>query len=71
MAGGKQGRGGKRPGAGRKRVPREELQRNRFLVSLTDREHEALLRAAGDEPVAAFVRRVLVRALARRRREER
>ena len=64
----KRGRGGVRPGSGRKPLPPEEKQRNRIMLSLTDAEYHALLDAAEDEPPSAFARRVLARYLARRRK---
>ena len=39
------------------------------MVSLTDEEWEALAKAAGEEPLGGFVRRLLLRSLARRRNE--
>jgi len=60
-------RGGARPGAGRKPAPPEVKQRHRVVAILTDAEHEALVDAAGDMPLATYVRRVLVRHLARKR----
>lgn len=58
-----------RQGAGRKAKAPDEKQRNRLMVSLTDEEWEALVKAAGDEPLGGFVRRLLLRSLARRRNE--
>ena len=60
-------KGGRRPGAGRKPLPPEIALRNRVVLKLTDGEHAQLVEAAGDEPLATYVRRVLVRHLARRK----
>jgi hypothetical protein len=38
------------------------------MLNLTDAEYGELVRAAADEPVSAFARRVLLRFLARRRK---
>jgi hypothetical protein len=67
MAAREGGPGGVRPGAGRKPKALEEKQRNRAMVSLTDAEYAAILAAAGDEPIGSFIRRVVLRSLARRR----
>ena len=64
----RQGRGGVRPGSGRKPLPPEEKQRNRIMLNLTDAEYAQLLEAAGEEPASSFARRVLLRYLARRRK---
>lgn len=68
MAAKKKGVGGMRPGAGRKRKPLEEKQRNRVMLNLTDCEYKQLTNLAGDEPLSAFARRIVVRYLARRRK---
>ena len=60
-------KGGARPGAGRKPAPPDVKQRNRVTVILTDAEHGALVDAADEMPLGSYVRRVLVRHLARRR----
>jgi hypothetical protein len=62
------GRGGVRPGAGRKAKPTHERLRNRVMFTLTDEEFEALMEATGHESVSAYLRRLVVRHLARRRR---
>ena len=64
----KNGRGGLRPGSGRKAKPLGEKQRNRVVLLLTDEEMRELDRAAGTEGLGTFARRVLLRSLARRRR---
>ena len=48
--------------------PVEERLRNRLMVSLTDAELAELHEAAGDTPVAVYVRETLMRHLKRRRR---
>ena len=62
----KQGRGGVRSGAGRKPLPASERLRNRVMFTLADDELEALEEARGDEPLSTFLRRLVVRYLARR-----
>ena len=47
-------------------MPARERLRNRIMVGFTDAEYEALERAAGSEALAAFVRRIVTRSLARR-----
>jgi len=59
--------GGPRKGAGRKPVPPEERRRNKLMVSLTDDELARLEVAAGDEPAATWIRRVVLRQLERAR----
>ena len=61
------GRGGRRPGAGRKPLSVTERQRNRIMLSFTDAEYEKLEAAAEDQPVAAYARSIVLRSLARRR----
>ena len=62
-------RGGWRPGAGRKPL-RDELRRSkRVMVTLTKAEHAEALEAAGEEALGTYMRRVLLRHLARRRRK--
>lgn len=55
-------------GAGRKPKPAGEKQRKAVTIYLTDAEHQDLEEVAGEESLAGFVRRVLLRSLARRRR---
>ena len=54
---------------GRPTIPREELRRNRVMVTLTDAEFEKLQRLAGekDQALGTAIRDVLVRALKRRK----
>ena len=59
--------GGVRPGAGRPRLPADEKRSEKILLALTAGEILALRRAAGEEAVATFARRLVVRAIARRR----
>jgi len=62
------GRGGMRPGAGRKPKPAKERLRNRVMFSLSDAEFDALEKARGGESMSAFLRRMVLRSLARRRK---
>ncbi len=64
----KNGRGGPRVGSGRPRKPVSEKQRHSVAASLTDAEYRKLREAAGREPLGAYVRRLVLRHLARRRR---
>ena len=64
----KNGRGGARPGSGRKPLPIAKKRRKRLMINLTDAEYRDLVRAASDESPSSFVRTVLLRYLARRRR---
>lgn len=49
---------------GRPRRRREDLQRNRVMLNLTDEEYEDLLRAAGDQSLGSYLRQVVKRHLA-------
>jgi len=62
------GRGGARVGAGRKRKPVSEKQSELVGVKLTPGEARALRDAAGDLTLSAYVRRLILRHLARRRK---
>ena len=62
------GRGGMRQGAGRKPKPPGEQRRNRVMLSFKDDEWDALVRAAGFEPLGSWIRRLVLRSLARRRK---
>jgi hypothetical protein len=64
----KNGRGGPRMGSGRPLKPTSEKQRHSVAASLTDAEYRELMKAAGREPLGAYVRRLILRHLARRRR---
>ena len=55
-------------GAGRKPKPVSEKQRHSVAASLTDAEYRELAKAAGREPLGAYVHRLILRHLARRRR---
>ena len=61
-------KGGARAGAGRKPSPSHLKQGNRVVLMLTDVEIEQLVKAADDEPLATYARRVLVRHLVQRSR---
>ncbi len=54
---------------GRPTIPREELRRNRVMVTLTDAEFEMLRRLADEKSQAlgTAIRDVLVRSLKRRK----
>ncbi len=69
MGMGAHGKGGARPGAGRKPKPLAEKRRNRVVLNLTDAEHRALRRAAGALLPATYARRVIGRHLGRLERE--
>ena len=55
-------------GSGRKPKPKDEKQSRVLSVYLTEAEHRELGTAAGGEPLAGFVRRIVLRYLARRRK---
>jgi len=61
------GRGGARPGAGRPPLPAAKRRRNAVSVVFTDGERAAVARAAGREPVAVFIRRVVLASVRRRK----
>jgi hypothetical protein len=46
----------------------EERQRHTLAVRLTDAEYEEIEEAAEGKPLGAFIRRIVVRYLARRRK---
>ncbi len=50
---------------GRPEIPDAKKRKPRFLVLLTDAEHELVLKAAGDK-VSTWAREVLLRAAKRR-----
>ena len=64
----KNGRGGPRMGSGRPRKPATEKQRHSVAASLTDTEYRELGEAAGQEPLGTYLRRLILRHLARRRK---
>jgi hypothetical protein len=55
-------------GAGRKPLPEDARRDRSVFVRLTREEEEALAEAAQGEPLASFVRRIVLRYLARRRK---
>lgn len=61
-------RGGARPGSGPKPLPLAEKRRNRVVVNLTDAEFREVRKAAGREPPGVWIREVVAKALARRRK---
>ena len=62
------GRGGPRMGSGRPRKPASAKQRHYVAASLTDAEYRELGEAAAREPLGAYVRRLILRHLVRRRK---
>ena len=64
----KDGRGGPRVGSGRPRKPASEKQRHSVAVSLTNAEYRKLGDASGHEPLGVYVRRLVLRHLARRKK---
>jgi hypothetical protein len=63
-----EGRGGSRVGAGRKPKPAHERHVLAVTVNLTEAEHNELRSAAAREPLGAYVRRLILRHLVRRRK---
>lgn len=61
-------KGGRRPGAGRKPKPPEERRGHSITVALTGEEFADLLELAEGEPLALYVRGLVVRHLERKRR---
>lgn len=62
------GRGGPRVGAGRPRKEASEKQERTVSASFTEIEYRELENAAGREPLGTYVRRLILRHLARRRK---
>jgi len=58
-----------RRGAGRKPKPADEKQGSRIMVNLTKPERRELEQAAQREPLGGYVRRLILRHLARRNRK--
>ena len=54
---------------GRPPLPLDELRNRQVKLRLTEDEFQELEAAAGHEPLGAFIRRVLLRYLARRRQK--
>ncbi len=63
--------GGARPRSGPKLKPIGETHRNRVMLNFTDKEFEALARAAGDQRISAYLREIVLRRLERRRKKGR
>lgn len=61
-------RGGRRPGAGRKPKPPNERRDNTVTIALTKAEFGALRELSGEEPLAVYVQRLVVRHVDRKRR---
>ena len=64
----KNGRGGPRPGSGRKPLPASQKQSRRAMVTFTRTEYREVLEAAGEKPVGTFIRELVLRSLGRRRK---
>ena len=62
------GRGGPRVGSGRPRKPASEKQSEVISVKLTCDERKKLEAAAGDTTLSGYLRRLILRHLARRRK---
>lgn len=62
------GPGGPRVGAGRKPLPEDERRDASVFVRFTRQEMRDLERAAEGKPLASFIRGLVLRFLARRRR---
>ena len=62
------GRGGARRGAGAKPKVLADRRRNRVVLNLTDSELREVRGAAEGRQLSAFIREVLFRSLARRRK---
>ena len=60
--------GGPREGSGRKRKKVAEKQSRKAMSTFTPAEYRELKVAAGDEPVGTFIRKLVLRYLARRRK---
>lgn len=61
-------KGGRRIGAGRPPKPPEEQRRGKITIALTDEELADLQALAGDQPLALYVRNLVVRHLERKHR---
>lgn len=61
------GWGGPRPGSGRKPLPSGQRRSRRIMVNLTEEEAREVEEAAGDASVSDYIRRLVLRHLARRR----
>lgn len=61
-------RGGRRTGAGRPPKPPEQRRRATITIALTDEEFADLQALAGDQPLALYVRDLVVRHLERKAR---
>ena len=63
----RKGRGGARPGSGPKPLPPEERRSEQLMVRFTPAEVREIRQAAGKQPLSAWLRDLVLRALARRR----
>ena len=64
----KRGRGGARPGAGAKPKPKDERQSRQVMLTFTEKEYDQLTWTAGDEPLATYIRNLVLLVLRRARR---
>jgi hypothetical protein len=61
-------RGGARSGAGAKPKPKDQKQDRHVLLSFTQAEHDQLTWTAGDQPLATYIRNLVLLVLRRARR---
>ena len=64
----KKRRGGARPGAGAKPKPKDEKQSRQVMLTFTDEEYDQLTWTAGDQPLATYIRNVVLLVVRRARR---
>ena len=55
-------------GAGRKAIPAHERRGHAVTANLTEREYRELRQSAAREPLGAYIRRLILRHLARRKK---
>jgi hypothetical protein len=64
----KTGRGGARPGAGAKPKPKDQKQSRQVMLTFTENEYAQLTWTAGDQPLATYLRDLVLLVLRRSRR---
>jgi hypothetical protein len=64
----RKGPGGVRPGAGRKPKPKGEKQSRQVMLTFTEKEYDQLTWTAGDQPLATYLRNLVLLVLRRARR---
>jgi hypothetical protein len=64
----KRGRGGARPGAGAKPKPKDQKQSRQVMLTFTEKEYDQLTWTAGDQPLATYLRNLVLLVLRRARR---